>query len=58
METSSQVERTHGKASARGPGQAKQPLVEQAVNICTQINQEEQLESEMDLTTQGSSTGK
>ena len=49
VKTGNQVERTRAKAMAGEP---------EGSHICVQINQEEQLGSETDLTTRGSSTGK
>ena len=67
-ETRSWAERTHGKAVAGGLGWARLWLAEWArqggelqigwFHIHMQINQEEQLGSETDHATQGSSMGK
>ena len=48
-EVDSRVQKTHGEAAAGGPGGEK---------ICGWVNQGEQLGSDTEHTTQGSSTGK
>ena len=52
----SRMERTCCKAVAGGPGEVAAGRVGGS-HICVQINQEEQLGSETDCTTQGSSVG-
>ena len=58
VEMGSWVERTGGQAATGRPGQARWWLVDWAVPHLHAINWEEQLGSETDRTTQGSSAGK
>ena len=57
VETGSQVERTHGQAANWRTEQEGRLQTRQS-HIHVQINQEEQLGSETDHTTQGSGAGK
>ena len=58
MEWAAGAERTHGKVVAGGLGWGGSSWQSGWSGTCVQINQEEQLGSETDHVTQGSSTGK
>ena len=52
------AERAHGKVETKGLGWKWRWLAERRSHFCVWINQEEQLGSKTDRTTQGSSAGK